>query len=400
MTKIFGLTNIEIAEDIVQDVLLKALENWKLKGIPQNPSAWLMLAAKNKTLDFLRHRKLEEKYAKQITPLLQSEYTIGTTLNTYFSENEIKDDQLRMMFVCCHEAINEESQIALILKTLCGFSIPEIAKAFLTNETNINKRLYRAKEKFRELDIQFEIPSVAEIENRLDRVLKALYLLFNEGYNSTHNDSLIREDLAAEALRLNIILAQHPSGDIPKTHALLALMYFHGARFSARLDGKGNILLLKEQDRSLWDSEMIQAGIETLEKASEGNVISTYHIEAAIACEHCISKSYDSTNWHNILNYYDGLLAISPSPLIKLNRAVIIAEIRGADAALTELMNIEQELNSYYLLSATRGDLYFQKKDFPTASKMYKQASSLTSSPVEKKLLQKKIEQCVLSISQ
>ncbi|MBC8045489.1 MAG: sigma-70 family RNA polymerase sigma factor [Fimbriimonadaceae bacterium] len=396
LTKIFGLTNIEIAEDIVHDVLLKALESWKLKGVPENPSAWLMAAAKNKTLDFLRHKKQEEKYARQITPLLQSEYTIGHTLNNYFSENEIKDDQLRMMFVCCHDSINEESQIALILKTLCGFSVSEIAKAFLTNDSTINKRLYRAKEKLRELEIKFEIPVPSEIEKRIDQVLKALYLLFNEGYSSTEGESFIREELAAEALRLCLILSQHTAGNIPKTLALLALMYFHGARFNARIDDEGNILLLKEQNRKLWDNEMIQEGIILLNMASTGDLVSTYHIEAAIAYEHCIAKSYNDTNWKNLLNYYQVLITLTKSPVAELNSAIVISEIDGPDAALNVIFKIElaDELKNYYLLPATKGDLYFRKSDMIKAKYFYDIAETLTSSPFEKKLLRKKSNMC------
>ncbi|MFI5171541.1 MAG: RNA polymerase sigma factor [Chitinophagales bacterium] len=396
LTKIFGLTNIEIAEDIVQDTLLKAMEQWKLNGVPENPSGWLMTVAKNKTLDLLRHKKLEKKYAEKITPLLQSEYTLGYTLNSYFSDDEIKDDQLRMMFVCCHPEINEESSIALILKNLCGFSIGEIARGFLSNEANINKRLYRAKEKFRTEEIKFEIPTSTEINKRINSVLKALYLLFNEAYSSTSVDNLIREDLAAESLRLCLLLTQHPTGNIPSVHALLALMYFHGARFRSRIDAAGNILLLNKQDRLLWDEDMIKEGIHELNLASTGNELSAFHIEACIAYEHCSAGSYDETNWKNILGYYDLLYTFSPSPVIALNRAIIIAEISGPDDALLEISKIKESsaMKNYYLLPATIADLLLRKNEKGEARKYFEEAMALTNSPAEKKFLATRIHDC------
>ena len=397
LIKIFGLTNIELAEDIVQDTLLKAMEQWKLNGVPDNPSAWLMTVAKNKTLDLLRHKKLEKKYVEKITPLLQSEYTLGYTLNNYFSEDAIKDDLLRMMFVCCHPGITEESSIALILKTLCGFSIGEIARAFHSTESNINKRLYRAKEKFRNSEIKFELPTNTEINFRINSVLKALYLLFNKAYSSASVDNLIREDLAAEAVRLCLLLSQHASGNNPAVHALLALMFFHGARFNSRVDEDGNLLLLNKQDRGLWDPDLIQEGIRELNLPSTGIELSVYHIEAFIALEHCIAETYEQTNWNNILQYYNSLYRINQSPVIALNRAIIIAEISGPDEALMEINKIEniKEMENYYLLPAAIGDLLFRKNDKTNAKKYFEQASALTASPTEKKFLNKRIKDCI-----
>jgi len=396
LTKIFGLKNIEVAEDIVQDTLLKALESWKLSGIPENPSAWLMAAAKNKTIDFLRREKRHAKYTAEVSPLLKSEYTLGYTIKNYFSDNEIKDDQLRMMFVCCHPDLNEESQIALILKTLCGFSVHEIAKAFLSSDETISKRLYRSKEKFRNGDIRFELPPQQETGKRLDSVLKTLYLLFNEGYNSTHSEKLIREDLVEEAIRLCAMLSDHTTGDQPQTFALLALMYFHAARLSSRLNDDGDILLLKDQDRTRWKKEFIRAGIQYLEKASTGNTISTYHFEAAIAYEHCTAETYERTNWKNILHYYDGLLAITSSPVTALNRAIALCEIAGHDAALEEMFGIEKtgSLKGYYLLPAAIGDMLLRKNEMEKARAYFEKALLLTASPHEKKLLELKIQLC------
>lgn len=400
LTKIFGLSNIEIAEDIVQDVLLKALEQWKLKGIPDNPSAWIMKAAKNKTLDFLRHKKLEERYASRITPLLRSEYTLNYTLNNYFSETGIQDDQLRMMFVCCHPSLNEQAQIALILKTLCGFSTAEIASAFITNEALIAKRIYRAKEKLKTENIRFEMPDDISVSERLHIVLRSLYLLFNEGYSASNNDNLIREDLAGEAFRLCYLLSRHKLTDLPETHALLALMCFHGARFTGRTDAEGNILLLREQNRELWDHTLINEGIAELEAAASGDVISIYHLEAAIAFEHCAAPNYDDTNWTTILAHYDQLLSLTASPVTALNRAIVVAEIKGAEAALPliEHLKIHADLQHYYLLFAVEADLLMRCGKYLPAKQSFEKAIALTSSDREKILLQKKLDNCMANM--
>jgi len=268
LTRIFGIENIELAEDVVQDTLLKALQQWPYNGIPDNPSAWLFRSAKNKAVDILRHNKLNQKYSAELAECINSEWIFGGKINEFFSENEIKDDQLRMIFTCCHPELPAESQIALALKNLCGFSISEIAKAFLTNEATITKRLSRAKDKIRESVIKFEIPAGPELDVRLKNVLSTLYLLFNEGYNSSKQDILIREDLIDEAIRLAEILIEHPLTEKPEVSALLALMYLHYARTPARIDDRGNILLLKDQDRNLWNRKLIAKGLEYLERSA------------------------------------------------------------------------------------------------------------------------------------
>ena len=396
LTKIFGPKNLELTEDVVQDTLLKALEHWRFHGIPQNPSAWLFTAARNKALDVLRRERHKKEFADDLSALLKSEYSVGPTLNLLVNENEIQDEQLRMMFVCCHPSVAEEGQVALILKTLCGFSVGEIAKAFLTNEETITKRLYRAREQFRQENIRFEIPPPQELPLRLDNVLTAIYLLFNEGYNSSSHDLLIREDLVEESLRLTNLMAGHPVTRQPATLALLALLCFQAARLYSRVDNDNRFLSLKQQDRSLWNHELIEQGRIFLNQASFGEALSSYHIEASIAYEHCIAKDFASTNWIMILQLYDWLYNLKPDGLVALNRAIIIAEVRGAEAGLAALDFIDPDsLKNYYLLPATRGELLIRLGNLEQAKENLERAAQMTASPVEKEYLRRKIRQLV-----
>src|SRR5436190_5143139 len=272
LTKIFGPHNLQLAEDVVQDTLLAAMNSWKIKGVPDDPSAWLFTAAKNKAIDVIRREQRHREFAADSSYLLKSEYTLSPVVNELMNKNAIADDQLRMMFTCCHPSLAFESQVALVLKTLCGFSITEIARAFITSKDTIEKRLYRAKQQFREEKIAFEIPQEKELEQRMDSVLTSIYLLFNEGYNSTQHEELIRKDLIEESLRLGELLIQHSSTKQPKVFALLALICFNSARSDARLDKAGNILLLKDQDRTLWDRSLIERGHYFIEQSASGEL--------------------------------------------------------------------------------------------------------------------------------
>ncbi|MDQ3109095.1 MAG: sigma-70 family RNA polymerase sigma factor [Bacteroidota bacterium] len=394
LTRIFGTHNLELAEDVVQDTLLQACRQWGFSGIPDNPSAWLFKVAKNKALDKIRREKYTREYAADISHLLKSEYTASATLNELFLENEIRDDQLRMMFACCHPAIAQEAQVALTLKTLCGFGVAEIAKAFLTTEETISKRLYRAKEKLRELQNAFEIPEGALLDQRVGAVLSSVYLLFNEGYNSTQHDSLIREDLIEEAIRLAFLLAEHPRTDRPEIHALLALMLFHASRSKGRIDENGEIILLAQQDRSKWNRGMIKLALNHLDHSSEGETMTIYHLEAGIAYFHAMSPSYAETNWKGILESYNLLLAANPSPVIALNRAIIFAEVNGPEAGMKTMQEIsgKDELEKFYLYHATIGDLYSRLGRNNDAKKSFEKAVSLTKSKKEIALLRKKME--------
>lgn len=395
LTKLFGPQNLQLAEDVVQDTLLKAFNNWKINGLPQNPSAWLFTVARNKAVDVLRQQKRKEEFSKSFTALLQSEYTLVPTIQEIINTNTIEDDQLRMMFVCCHPSLSTEAQVSLILKTLCGFSVTEIAKSFVTSYDTIEKRLYRAKQSFRENNVQFELPSAAELNNRLDNVLIAVYLLFNEGYNSTQHNNLIRTDLMQEAIRLCELICRSSIVNHSGAHALMALIYFTAARNESRLDADGNILLLQQQDRSKWNSALIQNGIHHLEASAAGEIISKYHLEAGIAYEHAKAANYKATNWENILQCYNLLCKLYPSPVVELNRAIVISELYGPADGIKAIEAITQlsSLKKYYLLPATLGELYLQLQQFNKARHYFLEAIALTHAASEKKLLQQKIMQ-------
>jgi len=394
LTRIFGTHNLELAEDVVQETLIKAMENWKINGVPANPSAWLFTAARNKALDVIRRERHHKEFAAEVSPLLKSEYSAGETLRELINENDIEDEQLRMMFVCCHPSVAEEAQVALILKTLCGFSVAEIARAFLTNEETIGKRLYRARQQFREEKIAFAIPAADELHSRTGNVLVAVYLLFNEGYNSTHHDSLIRDDLVEEALRLGKMLADHPLTRKPETLALLALLCFQSARVYSRVDNEGNLLSLSEQDRSQWNQELIERGAAYLRTASQGDAVSAYHLQAAIAYEHCSSKQFSETDWQKILQLYDWLYQIKPDPLIALNRLIAFGEVHGPAAAQKESHELPDKdiLKNYYLYPAAMGEWCLKTGDHFKAKEYFSQALKLSGSQREKKFLEKKME--------
>ncbi len=398
LTRIFGSHNIALAEDVVQDTLLTALEQWKLKGIPKDAEAWLFIVAKNKALNLIKKQKSNVLFGDEITqPLLQSGYTVETTINQLFEENLIKDDQLRMMFACCHPELSEESQITLILKTLCGFSTAEIAKAFLTSEDTVSKRLYRTKEFFRENKIQLTIPNVDEIKKRTNAVLNSIYLIFNEGYNSTNSEELIRKDVIEESVILCKLLADNEHTQLPEVFALMALMCFHASRSDSRLSAEGEIILLPMQDRSIWNRVLITEGSNFMDKAAFGNVISTYHLQAGIAFEHCIAPSFEKTNWHKILSYYQWLCRIASTPVTELNRIIIVFQLQGAAVALKELEAIEHKskLESYYLYYSLLGEIYIKLNDPAIAKKHFEKAAALTQSKMEQRLLQNKISSLV-----
>lgn len=393
LSRLLGLQNLETAQDIVQDTLLQAMSTWGYNSIPENPSAWLYRVARNKAIDFLRRQKKFKELAPQYSYLLQSEYTLTSTVNNLFLENEIQDSQLRMMFACCHPAIAEESQIAFTLKTLCGLNTSEIARAFLTNDETINKRIYRAKEKIRQEKIELNEPRGEELSERLDAVLKSLYLLFNEGYNSSQPDHLIREDLCQEAMRLVYILTTHRSTNISRTNALMSLMCFQASRLQARLDDKGNIILLKYQDRSKWFKPLIKKGIAYLEIATDSFDPSVYHLEAAIASLHAVARSFEQTDWKSIYDLYETLYKMQPAPIVALNKAIASAYAMNKQNALQQLLQIKG-LEKYYLYHTSVGEIYFELQNKEMAKKFYETALKLTTSKQEQNLLRDKIRNC------
>lgn len=390
LARMTGLQHLEVAEDIVQDTLLQAMQVWKMKGVPENPPAWLYTVAKRKAIDFIRQRTTHTHIEKELAQAFKSEWTLAPAISNLFFEHEIEDSQLRMMFACCHPAIPYESQIALILKTLCGLSIGEISHSFITTEEVITKRLYRAREKIREEGIELEHLSNKTITERKDTVLHTLYLLFSEGYNSTHPDKLIRHDLCEEAMRLCLLLTKNKLTNSADVNALLALMCLQASRADARLDDQGNIVLLQNQNREQWNRALIKKGYEFLDKSGEDEAFSEYHLEAAIAATHAHAPTFETTNWKRIVELYQILLTIKSDPIVELNLAIALAKAQGTEAGLQRLLNIKGlEQNSIY--HAALGD--FNSSTQPQkALEHYKKALSLTQIKAEQMLLKTKIE--------
>ena len=393
LTRLFGPRHHELAEDVVQAALVKAMESWRFGNVPQNPSAWLYRVARNRALDVLRREGTGERLAADIIHHYDGGQSAADLLDSVFLEDEISDSQLRMMFVCCDPDMPAESRIALTLKTLCGFSSTEIADALLTSQINVNKRLQRARQYLRELDNLLDLPTADRLKPRLESVHAVLYLLFNEGYHSSHSSEVIRQNLCDEAIRLCRLLAEHPVCRAASTWALLALMLFHSARFAARLDADGDIVLLEDQDRGRWDRKLIGDAGRCLERSAEGNEISTYQLEAAIAAHHCMADSIQDTDWSAILHLYDMLLELKPSPIYQLNRTIVLAKIRGPAAGINEIERIRdaKALSRYYLLEATLGQLQLEAGQPQIARELFQDARKKTTSEKERSLLDRKI---------
>src|SRR5688500_2036725 len=345
LSRRFGVRRLELCEDAAQTALLRATQAWSSQ-LPDDPGAWLYRVAHNHVLDELRREKRDQRYLAEV--------------HTDYAQQEVQDDVLRLLFVCADPAIPPESQLVLALKTLCGFSIEEIALRLFQSEDAVNKRLQRARSRLRE---HAEVQSIAA--ERVPSVLHMLYLLFNEGYSSAQPDRVIRRELCDEALRLALMLREDPAGALPETDALVALMCFHAARFDARVDGMGGLLLLEEQDRSRWDGELVQRGLLHLTRSARGETLSRYHLEAGVAAEHCLAPSYTETNWGEIVRLYEILERIAPSPLNVLNRASALAEWKGPDAGLAALAAIEPPSwpVGYFLWDATLGELHRSRGD-------------------------------------
>jgi len=394
LTGIFGIEHLTLAEDVVQEALARALQTWPFYGVPQKPAAWIMQTARHLALDTVRRKQVFRNKEAEIVRLMDRPTPAPDAV--VIAETEIADDRLRLMFVCCHPHISQEDQVALALKTLCGFSPAEIAKAFLTTEAAIAKRLTRAKQKIRDAQIQFEIPEGAELARRLESVLQSLYLLFNEGYKASSGEKLVREEVCQEAIRLAGLLAEHPAGNQPKTHALLALMLLNAARIPARLDDEGNLLRLQEQDRTRWNPTMIARGMYHLAHSAAGSELSEYHLQAGIAACHCAARDYAVTDWQHILELYDRLTELDESPVVALNRAVAVAELHGPQAGLAAVGAIGnlRSLESYYLLHAVRGEFEARLNHFPAAAGHFRKALQLAEIKSEQAFLAKRLAAC------
>ncbi|WP_349314083.1 sigma-70 family RNA polymerase sigma factor [Chitinophaga sp. MM2321] len=380
----FGLRQIAIAEDIASDTFLTATETWGLKGIPQNPVAWLYNAAKNKAKN---HLQRDHFFENKIAPELKNNSSDSYPDDIDLSPQNISDSQLQMMFAICHPAIPPEAQIGLSLRILCSFSIEEIAAAFLTNKETINKRLFRAREKLRQQKNIISLPDPSEIDERLAPVLTTIYLLFNEGYYSVSQNKTLREELCLEAMRLCTMLVENKSTNQPQVNALLSLMCFHASRFEARLHENGELILYEEQDISRWNADLIGKGGYFLHCSANGNIISKYHIEAAIAYWHT-QPSDENEKWENILQLYNRLLQIAYSPIAILNKMYALSKVNGKQAAITAAEELSLTDNHFYF--ALLGLLYTDI-DHEKAKTNYRKAFSLAKTASQKQAIQKKM---------
>lgn len=394
LTAHFGTHRLQLAEDVVQEALIRALQTWPYRGVPDNPAAWLMQAAKNLALDVLRREQSWQE--KENGVAAEHERWLATPATVQEVEGGFVDDTLRMMFVCFHPQLSIEAQTALALRTLCGLSPAEISAAFLTTEAAIAKRLVRARQRIRELALPFAVPEPKELPSRLDGVLGTLYLLFNEGYKASVGERLVRQELCLEAIRLTQLVAEHPATNQPRTHALLALMLFNAARLPARTDDAGNLLRLHEQDRSAWDAGLIQRGAHHLALSGQGDSVSEYHLEAGIAACHSTAADDTTTPWPRILSLYDQLVKLNASPIIALNRAVAVARVQGPRAGVEALDSIASRnaLEGYYLYHAVRGTFAQQLGHNSEAMVHFRHAEALASLSSEKEFLQQRLRAC------
>lgn len=388
LCKLFGIVHIEIAEDITNDTFLLASEIWELKGIPENPTAWLYTVAKNKTKDYFKRNKIfTDKVALEI------KYTqdVYEEIEIDLSDQNIKDSQLQMIFAICNPIIANEAQIGLALRILCGFGIEEIAEAFLTNKETINKRLYRAKEKLRNEKIKIEFPSENEIENRLEAVISTLYLLFNEGYHSTTQNTSLRKEFCFEAMRMNYLLIENPKTNTSSVNALMSLMCFHSSRFDARINHLGEAILYEDQNKDLWNEELIEKGNFFLIESTKGQVISKYYLEACIAYWHA-SKIENPNKWEHILQLYNQLLQIEYSPITALNRTYVILKTQGKEIAIKELEKINLVENHFY--HALLGSFYTHL-DTKKALEQYRLAFAFAKTKNDKQHIEKHINRLI-----
>ena len=377
LIRLVGVHNITLAEDVAQEAMLRALRTWSMGGVPANPSAWITRVAMNLARDALRHQRMSG--AKEPAIITHLELTAPTPAIAVENAHEIRDDALRLLFVCCHPSVAPDAQVVLALKVLCGFSTGEIARAFLTSEAAIDKQLTRTKQRIQSANIKYELPEGEDLTPRLNGVLGALYLLFNEGYKASAGDRLLREDLCEEAVRLTSLLVAHPAGRTPRSRALLALMLLTAARFPSRLDEHGDLLRLDDQDRTKWDQALIERGLMELAEAAQGDDLSEYHLQAGIAACHCTAPDYASTDWERILRHYDELNRLKPSPVVALNRAVAVANLHGPQAGLNAIAEIPQRdrLESHYLLHAVLGELHWRLNNHRAAAGNFRRALQL-----------------------
>jgi RNA polymerase sigma factor (sigma-70 family) len=397
LTRLFGVHNLALAEDVVQDALCRALEVWKFRGMPENPAAWLMATAKHRALDLLRRERSARTYAPELGRLLESEWTLAPLVDELFSGPSIQAEQLRMMFSCCHPRLPEEAQVALILQILCGFGVREIASAFLSTEAATEKRISRAKKVLAGSKRLFELEDARDFPARLSAVQRALYLLFNEGYHGASAEDAVRVELCQEAMHLAAMLLRHPLAATPASHALSALMCLHAARLPSRVDSAGNLRALFEQDRSRWDQGLLAEGQQLLDRSASGSELSEYHLEAAIASLHSAAAQPQDTPWQQIVSLYDLLLRLRPSPVVALNRAIAIAQQAGPERGLEEIRAIPDldRLSGYPFYPAALGELELRLGAHEDARRHFQTALAVARNPPERRFLEQRIAECV-----
>jgi len=394
LTRVIGTRHLALAEDAVQEALMAALQQWPYRGVPDDPAGWLFRVARNRALDRLRHQTMVANKAPTIAGISQSQPADVPVALLAHELPTLDDDQLAMMFLTCHPILSREARVALTLKLVGGFSVGEIARAFLVQDSAVAQRLVRAKRLLREGDLPLGPPAAADLGDRLDSVLESIYLMFNEGYAATAGDALIREDISAEAIRLAALLTRHPGTAAPRTWALLALLLLHAARFASRSGSEGELSLLRDQDRSRWDGALIAEGLRALDRAAAGDEISTYHLEAEIAACHAVARQWTETDWPRILRCYDQLAELTGSPIVALNRAIAKAHVAGVGASIADLEALESTLalKGYHLLPAVLAELWRQLGDFPRATQYYREALTLAEAGPERRFLTARLD--------
>src|SRR5579884_146550 len=393
LVRLLGPSHLDLAEEAAQDAMLRAFQTWPQTGVPENPAAWLFRVSHNAAIDAVRRRRLLGNKTEALVAELSR--TAASVPDDPDLDEQLRDDELRMIFMCCHPDISRDSSVALSLKTVGGFSVREIARAFLADEAAIAQRLVRAKRQIREQALSLELPHGAELKQRLDSVLDAIYFMFNEGYAAHEGDSLIRRDLCLEALRLARLIASS-SLAAPRVDALAALLALQGARLDARVDSSGELVLFEHQDRGRWDQHLVAVGFAHFERSMEGESVSEYHVQAAIAATHARAQTGAGIAWPMILDLYDQLLAINPSPVVALNRAVAVGKVRGAAEGLAVVDGLEGDarLRGYYLLHATRGHFLHALGRDAEAAECYRTALECRCSEPERRFLQRRLSDC------
>jgi predicted RNA polymerase sigma factor len=399
LTRVFGVHNLALAEDVVQETLTNAFEVWSHRGeVPKHAGALLMTSAKNRAIDVFRRERTARKFAPEIGRMAESEWTLRPVVEELFLPEALKDDELRMMFSCCEPRIAEDVQVSLILNVLCGFTVHELASAFLITEAAMEKRLSRGKKALAESTRLFEL-TAEDFAPRLSSVHRALYLLFNEGYHGASTARAVRKDLCREAMRLVRLLCDHAPAATPETQALAALMFLNAARLDTRIDEEGNLTSLAEQDRSRWDRKLIAEGLRLLDASATGDALTEVHVEAGIASLHASAPSLAETNWKEVVTLYDMLMKINPSPVVALNRAVAIGEALGPDAGLAALDAITDtdvaRLLPYPFYEATRGELELRRGHLQSARKHFEEARKRARNDSERRFLDQRIAQIV-----